>query len=81
MPDILRFGCGGGGYLKMPRPGVVELRMGKGFTPEEEDREVMAFFKEVETDFGLYGITTIRVVPDDDSRRPYDVHIDSAYRT
>ena len=43
MPDFLRFGEGG--YLKMPRPGIVELQMGKGFTPEEEDREVMAFFR------------------------------------
>jgi hypothetical protein len=77
MPDSLRLG----GHLKMPRPGVVELQMGKGFTPEEEDKEVMAFFKEVETDFGYYNIHTMRVVPDDTTRQPYYVHVDSAYRT
>ncbi len=51
-------------------PGIVELQIGKGFTPAEEDREVMAFFKEVANDFGYYNIHTVRVVPED-GRPPY----------
>ena len=62
------------------KAGTVELQMSKGFTPEEEDREVMAFFKEVERDFGYYNIRTIRVVPDDDERKPYYVHVDNVER-
>ena len=55
-------------HIEQNRPtkaGTVELQMSKNFTPEEEDREVMAFFKEIERDFGFRNIHTIRVVPDD----------------
>ena len=60
-------------------PGIVELQMGKGFTPEEEDKVIMAFFKQLENDFGYHNIHTIRVVPED-GRLPYYVHIDNAER-
>ena len=62
------------------KAGTVELQMSKNFTPEEEDREVMAFFKEIERDFGFRNIHTIRVVPDDVSRKPYYVHVDNLER-
>ena len=60
-------------------PGIVELQMGKNFTPEEEDKEIMAF-KQLENDFGYYNIYTIRVVPEDGRPPPYHVHIDNAER-
>ena len=60
-------------------PGIVELQMGKNFTPEEEYKEIMAFFKQLENDFGYCNIHTIRVVPED-GRPPYHVHIDNAER-
>ena len=62
------------------KAGTVELQMSKNFTPEEEDREVMAFFKDVERDFGFRNIHTIRVVPDDAGRKPYYVHVDNLER-
>ncbi|MFZ0648558.1 MAG: hypothetical protein WAM27_10100 [Nitrososphaeraceae archaeon] len=40
----------------------------------------MAFFRQVENDFGYYNIHTIRVVPDDGSRPPYYVHVDNVER-
>ena len=39
----------------------------------------MAFFKQLENDFGYCNIHTIRVVPED-GRPPYYVHIDNAER-
>ena len=61
-------------------PGIVELQMGKNFTPEEEYKEIMAFFKQLENDFGYCNIHTIRVVPEDGRPPPYHVHIDNAER-
>ena len=63
-------------FAHRQRHGIAELQMGKGFTPEEEDREVMAFFKEVANDFGYPHIHTLKVVPED-GRELYFVHVDN----
>ena len=39
----------------------------------------MAFFKQLENDFGYYNIDTVRLVPED-GRKPYLVHADNLER-
>ena len=48
-------------FRNLQKQGIAELKM-KGFTAEEEDREVRAFFMEIANDFGFPHIHTLKVV-------------------
>jgi hypothetical protein len=51
----------------------------KGFTQEEEEKEMWNTFKEI-ADLGYRHIHTLRVFPSD-GREPYEVYVDSAHRS
>ena len=57
--------------------GTVPLYLGKGFTPEEEDREVKSAlrFYEGMNGFAHPRVQRLKVVPD--GRAPYYVHLDN----
>ena len=48
-------------FRNLQKQGIAELQM-KGFTAEEEDREVMAFFMEIANDIGYPHIHTLTSV-------------------
>ena len=61
-------------FRNLQKNGIAELQFGKGFTEEEEDREVKKAFYEIANDFGMPHIHTLKIVHDD-GRRPYYVHV------
>jgi hypothetical protein len=65
----------------LQKHGIAELQLGKGFTLEEEEREVKRAFYEIANDFGMPHIHTLKVVPAaEDGRPPYYVHVDNVER-
>ena len=57
------------------KQGIAELQT-KGLTEEEESRRMRETFSEIAA-MGYEHIHTLKVVPLDDGRKPYFVHVDN----
>ena len=66
-------------FRNLQKNGIAELKFGKGFTPEEEDKEVRKAFHEIANDFGIPHIHTLKIVHDN-GRPPYFVYVNNVER-